>query len=72
MSGQACTCAHVMRVGDSEIPPGGGGCTLSDDGRPLKGVLMRDAALNLFGSITVKIAGAPGEHITRFWGGGVC
>jgi hypothetical protein len=51
-------------VGDSPIPPGGGGCPLDDDRMPLKGVLMREAALNLFGSVTVNSAGASGEDST--------
>jgi hypothetical protein len=45
---------------DVELPPGGGGCPLGPEGMPLKGGLLREAAVNLFGSVIVKMC-APGE-----------
>jgi hypothetical protein len=48
------------KEGDMELPPGGGGCPLGPFGAPAKGGLLRDAAVNLFGSVTVKMI-APGE-----------
>jgi hypothetical protein len=47
------------KSGDMELPPGGGGCPLGPDGMPLKGALLREAAVNLFGSVAVKMC-APG------------
>jgi hypothetical protein len=48
------------KEGDVELPPGGGGCPMGPEGISLKGGLLREAALNLFGSVTVKMC-APGE-----------
>jgi hypothetical protein len=52
---------QYSKDGDVELPPGGGGCPLGPDGMPLQGGLLREAAVNLFGSVTVKMC-APGEE----------
>jgi hypothetical protein len=48
--------------GDKDLPPGGGGCPLSDDGSPLEGALVRDAAVNLFGCVTARLATTEGTQ----------
>ena len=37
---------------------------MDDEGQPWKGAPLRDACLNLFGSIIVRIGGVPCKHIT--------
>lgn len=47
------------KEGDTQLPPAGGGCPVGPDGGPLNGAKLKDAAVNLFGSICVKLC-APG------------
>jgi hypothetical protein len=51
-----------------ELPPGRFGCPLGDDGTPLTGLPIKDASVNLFGTLTVKL-GAGGMWSV---GGGAC
>lgn len=41
--------------GDVQMPAGGGGCPLGPGGVFLKGAALKDAAVNLFGSVIMKI-----------------
>lgn len=60
--GPAVLYAHKHGAeGDKEMPVGGGDCPVDDNGAPLKGAPVRDAALNMFGSITVRIGSTHGE-----------
>jgi hypothetical protein len=43
-----------------ELPAGGGGCPVGPDLAPAEAGLLRDAVVNLFGSVTVKLC-APGR-----------
>ena len=45
------------------LPAGVSGCPLGANRSPLVGASLRDAVLNLFGSVVVKIAALPGELI---------
>uniref|UniRef100_A0A383W035 MYND-type domain-containing protein n=1 Tax=Tetradesmus obliquus TaxID=3088 RepID=A0A383W035_TETOB len=43
------------KQGDMELPAGSGGCPTWPGGVPLRGAALRDAAVNLFGSLTVRM-----------------
>lgn len=47
--------------GDRELPPGGGGCPLDDNGMPMKRVSVREGILNMFGTTTVRIGNTAGK-----------
>jgi hypothetical protein len=49
-------------AGDEELPAGRAGCPLGPGGTPLQGASMRDAALNHFGYIAVKVASTPWKY----------
>jgi hypothetical protein len=53
---------QVSSEGNMMLPPNGGGCPLGPDGAPLEGAKLRHAAVNLFGTITVKVC-APSECV---------